>query len=78
MNNVFKDFPDKFMIVFVDDMLIYSSNYEMYVAYLKNSLETLRAHQLYGKILKCFWLSEVVFLGHVISVKVVAIDLGKI
>ena len=65
MNKVFMEFLDKFVVVFIDDILVYSKNEE---AHLRLVLEKLREHQLYAKFSKCeFWLKEVGFIGHVIS-----------
>jgi len=56
------------MVVFINDMLIYSKDRYEHTAHLKIVLQTLREHQLYGKLKKCeFWLEEMVFLGHVVS-----------
>jgi hypothetical protein len=79
MNKVFMEYLDKFMIVFVDDILIFSKTEEEHETHLRLVLEKLRAHQLYAKFSKWeFWLSEVAFLGHVISVGGVSVDLGKV
>nr|CAI44662.1 OSJNBa0061C06.18 [Oryza sativa Japonica Group] len=75
MNKVFMEYLDKFVVVFIDDILIYSRTKEEHVEHLRLALEKLREHQLYAKFSKCeFWLSEVKFLGHVISAGGVAID----
>jgi hypothetical protein len=79
MNKVFMEYLDKFMIVFIDDILIFSKTEEEHETHLRLVLEKLRAHQLYAKFSKWeFWLSEVAFLGHVISVGGVSVDLGKV
>ena len=66
MNKVFMKFLDKFVVVFIDDILIYSKSEEEHAEHLRLVLETLREHQLYAKFSKCeFWLKEVGFLGHV-------------
>ena len=68
MNRVFKPYLDRFVIIFIDDILVYSSNESEHEEYLRIVIGTLRKHQLYAKFSKCeFWLSEVAFLGHVIS-----------
>ena len=68
MNQVFRPYLDKFVVVFVDDNLVYSKDKEEHAQHLQIVLQTLREHQLYAKLKKCeFWLEEVVFLGHVIS-----------
>ena len=70
---------DKFVIVFIDDILVYSSIPEEHVEHLRTILQILREHQLYAKFSKCqFWLDKVAFLGHVISAKGVSVDPQKI
>ena len=67
MNKVFMEFLDKFVVVFIDDILVYSKNEEEHKEHLLLVLGKLREHQLYSKFSKCeFWLKEVGFLGHVI------------
>jgi hypothetical protein len=79
MNKVFMEFLDKFVVVFIDDMLIYSKSEEEHATHLRLILETLREHQLYAKFSKCeFWLKEVGFLGHVLSARGVSVDPNKI
>jgi hypothetical protein len=69
----------KFVVVFIDDILIYSKNKEEHVKHLRIVLSRLQEHQLYAKFSKCeFWLDEVPFLGHVLSADGVAIDPGKV
>ncbi|GJZ81031.1 putative reverse transcriptase domain-containing protein, partial [Tanacetum coccineum] len=68
MNRVCKPYLDKFVIVFIDDILIYSKNKEEHGEHLKTILNLLRSEKLYAKFLKCdFWLDSVQFLGHVID-----------
>nr|AAQ56367.1 putative reverse transcriptase [Oryza sativa Japonica Group] len=75
MNKVFMEFLDKFVLVFIDDILIYSKSEEEHEHHLRLVLEKLQEHQLYAKFSKCdFWLSEVKFLGHVITAQGVAVD----
>src|SRR5512142_488739 len=75
MNKVFIEYLDKFVVVFIDDILIYSRTKEEHEEHLRLALEKLREHQLYAKFSKCeFWLSEVKFHGHVISARGVAVD----
>jgi hypothetical protein len=66
MNKVFMEYLDKFVVVFIDDILVYSRNKEEHEEHLRLVLQKLRGNQLYAKLSKCeFWLSEVSFLGHV-------------
>ena len=68
MNSVFIPELDKFIVVFIDDILIYFRTEEEHAQHLHIVLQRLREHQLYAKFSKCdFWLKEVPFLGHVIS-----------
>ncbi|KAK1682066.1 hypothetical protein QYE76_042914 [Lolium multiflorum] len=79
MNKVFMEFLDKFVVVFIDDILIYSKSKEEHEQHLRLILEKLREHKLYAKFSKCeFWLSEVGFLGHVISKEGIAVDPSKV
>ncbi|GJT46329.1 putative reverse transcriptase domain-containing protein [Tanacetum coccineum] len=79
MNRVCKPYLDKFGIVFIDDILIYSKSKEEHEEHLKTILELLKKEQLYAKFLKCdFWLEFVQFLGHVIDSKGVHVDPAKI
>jgi hypothetical protein len=79
MNKVFMEFLDKFVVVFIDDILVYSKFEEEHATHLRLILETLREHQLYAKFSKCeFWLKEVGFLGHVLSAGGVFVDPKKI
>ena len=79
MNRVFRRYLDKFVVVFIDDILIYSSSEEEHKRHLRMVLQTLREHQLYAKLSKCeFWLREVVFLGHIISSEGILVDPKKI
>ena len=79
MNRVFQSYLDRFVIVFIDDILVYSGNLEEHSEHLRIVLQTLRERQLYGKLIKCqFWLDKVTFLGHVISAEGVSVDPQKI
>ncbi|KAL4022826.1 hypothetical protein IC575_016572 [Cucumis melo] len=79
MNRVFKDFLDSFVIVFIDDILIYSKTEAEHEEHLHQVLETLRANKLYAKFSKCeFWLKKVTFLDHVVSSEGVSVDPAKI
>ena len=64
MNRVFRPYVDQFVVVFIDDILVYSKDRENHDTHLRVALETLRKEQLYAKLSKCeFWLNEVTFLG---------------
>ena len=78
MNKVFTEFLDKFIVMFIDDILVYSKK-EEHKEHLHLVLEKLREHQLYAKFSKCeFWLKEVGFLRHVISGEGLAVDPSKV
>jgi hypothetical protein len=78
MNKVFMKYLDKFMVVFIDDILIFLKT-EDHETHLRLLLEKLRTQQLYAKFNKCkFWLLEVTFLGHVISAGGILVDSGKV
>jgi hypothetical protein len=75
MNRVFGQFIDRFMIVFIDDILVYLRSREEHEHHLRMVLQTLRDHQLYGKFSKSeFWLKSVAFLGHVVSRNGIEVD----
>nr|GFC38967.1 putative reverse transcriptase domain-containing protein [Tanacetum cinerariifolium] len=77
MNRVCKPYLDKFVIVFIDNILIYSRSEEDHEAHLKTILDLLKKEKLYAKFLKCeFWLKEVQFLGHVVNREVLALPDG--
>ncbi|WVZ80352.1 hypothetical protein U9M48_027835, partial [Paspalum notatum var. saurae] len=79
MNSVFMNELDKFVVVFIDDILVYSKNDKEHEEHLRTVLTRLREHKLYAKFSKCaFWLKEVGFLGHVLSEKGVAVDPSKV
>ena len=79
MNKVFQPYLDLFVVVFVDDILIYSQSEVEHEDHLRIVLQLLRDHQLYAKFSKCeFWLVEVGFLGHVVSASGVSVDPGKV
>ena len=68
MHKVFQSYLDQFLVVFVDDILIYSKTKEKHEDHFRIVLQALKEHQLYAKFSKCeFWLTEVKFLGHVVS-----------
>ena len=75
MNRVFQPYLDRFVIIFIDDILVYSGSSEEHFEHLRIVLQTLRERQLYAKLSKCqFWLGRVAFLGHVISAEGVSVD----
>jgi hypothetical protein len=79
MYKVFMEYLDKFVMVFIDDILIFSKTEEEHEKDLRLVLEKLRSNQLYAKFSKCeFWLTEVAFLGHVISTGGVSVDPSKV
>ncbi|XP_074313954.1 uncharacterized protein LOC141649157 [Silene latifolia] len=79
MNQIFSPFLDRFMMVFIDDILVYYKTKEEHKGHLRLVLQTLRDNQLYAKLFKCeFWLERVAFLGHVISKDGVSVDSSKI
>ncbi|WVZ81128.1 LOW QUALITY PROTEIN: hypothetical protein U9M48_028544 [Paspalum notatum var. saurae] len=79
MNSVFMIELDKFVVVFIDGILIYSKNEEEHAEHLRIVLTRLREHKLYAKFNKCaFWLKEVGFLAHILSEKRVAVDPSKV
>jgi hypothetical protein len=79
MNSVFMLELDKFVVVFIDDFLIYSRSMEEHEEHLWIVLQRLREHQLYAKFNKCeFWIKEVSFLGHVVSPEGITVDPGKV
>jgi hypothetical protein len=79
MNKVFMEYLDKFIVVFINDILIFSKTEEEHEKHLRMVLEKLRSNQLYAKFSKCeFWLIEVAFLGHVIFAGGISIDPSKV
>ncbi|KAL0544030.1 hypothetical protein IC582_019141 [Cucumis melo] len=79
MNRVFREFLDTFVIVFIDDILVYSKTEAEHEEHLRLVLQTLRDNKLYAKFSKCeFWLKQVSFLGHVVSKAGVSVDPAKI
>ncbi|KAL5569524.1 hypothetical protein UlMin_026099 [Ulmus minor] len=79
MNRVFAQYLDKFIIVFIDDILVYSKTPEEHEDHLRVTLQLLRDSKLYAKFSKCdFWLSKVHFLGHVVSKEGVSVDPAKV
>ena len=79
MNRVFKPYLDKYVVVFIDDILVYSKSLTDHEQHLRNVLQVLRENQLYAKLSKCdFWLDRVIFLGHVVSAEGIFVDPKKI
>ena len=79
MHRVFQPYLDQFVMVFVDDTLIYSKSEEEHEGHLRIIVHALKDHQLYAKFSKCeFWLTEVRFLGHVVSASGVSMDPKKV
>jgi ribonuclease HI len=79
MNRVFHEYLDSFVVVFIDDILVYSANYAKHEGHLKIVMEKLRDERLFAKFKKCeFWLEEVSFLGHVVNKDGLAVDPAKV
>ncbi|GJS15478.1 hypothetical protein Tco_0409950 [Tanacetum coccineum] len=79
MNRVCKPYLDKFVIVFIDDILIYSKSKKEHEEHLRQILKLLKKEELYAKFSKCeFWISRVQFLGHVIDCRGIHVDPAKI
>jgi hypothetical protein len=79
MNKVFMEELDKFAVVFIDDILVYSKSVEEHEQHLRVVLGKLRAHKMYAKFSKCeFWLEKISFLGHILTAEGVAVDPGKV
>ena len=79
INRVFRPYLDQFVVVFIDDILVYSRYEQEHEQHLKIVLQTLREKKLYAKLSKCdFWLKEVSFLGHIVSAEGIRVDPAKI
>ena len=79
MHRVFQPYLDQFVVVFVDNILIYSKSKEEHEGHLRIVFQALRDHQLYAKFSKCeFWIIEVKFLGHVVSASGLSMDSEKV
>jgi hypothetical protein len=79
LNSVFMDYLDNFVVVFIDDILVFSQNEEEHKEHLRMVLQQLRDCRLYAKLSKCdFWISEVLFSGHIINWDGLAVDPKKV
>jgi hypothetical protein len=79
MNSVFMDYLDKFVVVFIDDILIHSQNEQEHEEHLRKVLQRLQDCQLYAKLSNCeFYISEVLFLGHIINRDGLVVDSKKV
>jgi hypothetical protein len=79
MNGVFRNYLDKFVIVFLDDILVYSKLEEEHKQHLRMVLQVLREHQLYAKLSKClFYQRQIHYLGHIISEEGIGVDPEKV
>ena len=79
MHRVFQLYLDQFVVVFVDDILVYSKSEEGHEDHLRIVLQAFREHRFYAKFNKCeFWFTEVRFLGHMLSTLGISFDLEKV
>ena len=79
MHRVFQPYLDRFFVVFIDYILIYSKSKEEHEDHLRVVMQVLKDHQLYAKFIKCeFWLTKVKFLGHFVSSSGVSVDPEKV
>jgi hypothetical protein len=79
MNKVYMEYLDKFIVVFINDILVYSRNEEEHEGHLRLVLQKLRDHKLYAKLSKCkIWLKQVAFLGHIVSKGGISVDPSKV
>ena len=79
MNRVFRPYLDQFVVVFIDDILVYSKDAQEHEHHLRTILQTLKENKLFAKLSKCdFWLKEVSFLGHIIYAEGIRVDPDKI
>jgi hypothetical protein len=79
MNKVFMEYLDKYVMVFIDDILVYSRSEEEHEEHLHLALQKLRENRLYAKLSKCeFWMKQVAFLGHIISKGGISVDPSKV
>ena len=79
MNRVFRPYLDQFVVVFIDDILVYSRTEEDHANHLRIVLQTLRQEKLYAKLKKCdFWLKSIAFVGHIVSEEGISVDPEKV
>jgi hypothetical protein len=79
MNGVFREYLGKFVIVFLDDILVYAKSEEEHGNHLRMVLQVLREHQLYSKLSKCsFYQKKIHYLGHIVSKDGISVDPEKI
>ena len=79
MNRIFSPYLDQFVVIFIDDILIYSKTEEEHAEHLRIVLETLRREKLYAKLSKCeFWMKSISYLGHVVSEEGISVDPNKV
>jgi hypothetical protein len=79
MNKVFMEYLEKFVVVFIDDILVYSRSEEEHEEHLRLALQKLQENRLYAKLSKCeFWMKQVAFLGHVVSKGGISVDPSKV
>jgi hypothetical protein len=79
MNKVFMEYLDKFVMVFINDILVYPRSEEEHEEHLHLVLQKLKEHRLYAKLSKCeFWMKQVAFLGHVISKGGISVDPSQV
>jgi hypothetical protein len=79
MNKIFMEYLGKFVVVFIDDILVYSRSEEEHEEHLRLALQKLQKHRLYAKLSKCeFWMKQVAFLGHIILKGGISVDPSKV
>jgi hypothetical protein len=79
MNKVFMKYLDKFVVVFINDILVYSRSEKEHEEHLRQALQKLWEHRLYAKLSKCeFWMKQVAFLGHIILKGGISMDPSKV
>ena len=79
MNRIFRPYVDKFVVVFIDDILVHSKDAQEHEQHLKIVLQMLREKKLYAKLSKCeFWLKEVSFLGHIMLAQGIKVYLQRL